>query len=48
MKIILNFSAQKIKSNVVRKDDDNVLKRALILQVNGQRKREEPKQTWRR
>ena len=34
--------------HVVRRDDDNVLKKALMLEVNGQRNRERPKQKWRR
>ena len=32
---------------VVRRDDDNVLKKALTLEVNGQRNRGRPKQIWR-
>ena len=31
------------KNIVVRRDDDNDLKRALMLEANGQRKRERPK-----
>ena len=34
--------------HVVRRDDDNVLKKASMLEVNGQRNRERPKQIWRR
>ena len=34
--------------HVVRRDDNNVLKKALMLEVNGQRNRERPKQIWRR
>ena len=34
--------------HVVRRDDDDVLKKALMLEVNGQRTRERAKQTWRR
>ena len=34
--------------HVVRRDDDNVLKKALMLEVNGQRNRERPKQIWRK
>ena len=34
--------------HVVRRDDDHVLKKALMLEVNGQRNRERPKQIWRR
>ena len=34
--------------HVVRRDDDTVLKKALRLEVNGQRNRETPKQVWRR
>ena len=32
---------------VVRRDDDNVLKKALMLEVYGQRNRGRPKQIWR-
>ena len=32
---------------VVRRDDDNILKRAVMFEVNGQRKQGRPKQTWR-
>ena len=32
---------------VVRRDDDNVLKKALMLEVNRQRNRGRPKQIWR-
>ena len=32
---------------VVRRDDDNVLKKALMLEVNGQRNQGRPKQIWR-
>ena len=34
--------------HVVRRDDESILKKAMMLQVNGQRKREWPKQTWKR
>ena len=34
--------------HVLRRDDDNILKRAVMLEVNGKRKRERPKLTWRR
>ena len=34
--------------HVVRWDDDNILKKALMLEVNGQRNREWSKQIWRR
>ena len=37
-----------LKNIVVRRDDDNDLKRASMLEANGQRKRERPKQTKRR
>ena len=33
---------------VIRRDDDKILKKAMMLEVNGQRKRERPKMTWRR
>ena len=34
--------------HVVRKNDGNVLKKALMLEVNGQRNRGRLKQIWRR
>ena len=34
--------------HVIRRDDDNILKKAMMLEVNGQRKRGRPKLTWRR
>ena len=34
--------------HVIRRDDDNVLKKAMMMEMNGQRKRERPKMTWRR
>ena len=34
--------------HVIRRDDDNILKKAMMLEVNGQRKRERPKMTRRR
>ena len=33
--------------HVVRRDEECILKKAMMLQVNGQRKRERPKQTWK-
>ena len=32
--------------HVVRRDEESILKKAMVLQVNGQRKRGRPKQTW--
>ena len=32
--------------HVIRRDDDNILKKTMIMKVNGKRKR--PKLTWRR
>ena len=34
--------------HVVRRDEENILKKAMMLQVNGQRKRGRPKQIWKR
>ena len=34
--------------HVVRRDKESILKKAMMLQVNGQRKRERPKQTWKK
>ena len=34
--------------HVIRKDDDSILKKAMMLEVNGQRKRGRLKMTWRR
>ena len=33
--------------HVIRRDDDNILK-AMMMEVNGKRKRGRPKMTWRR
>ena len=30
------------------RDDNSILKKAMMLEVNGQRKRGRPKQTWKR
>ena len=34
--------------HVVRRDEESILKKAMMLQVNGQQKRGRPKQTWKR
>ena len=34
--------------HVVRRNGESILKKAMMLQVNGQRKRGRPKQTWKR
>ena len=34
--------------HVIRRDDDNVLKKAMMLEANGKRKRGRPKTTWRK
>ena len=34
--------------HVVRRDEESILKKAMMLQVNGQRKRGRPKQTRKR
>ena len=34
--------------HVIRREDDNILKKAMMLEVNGQRKQGRPKMTWRR
>ena len=34
--------------HVIRFDDDNILKTAMMMEVNGKRKRGRPKLTWRR
>ena len=33
---------------MVRRDEESILKKAMMLQVNGQRKRGRSKQTWKR
>ena len=33
---------------VIRREDDNILKKAMMMEVNGQRKRGRPKLTWKR
>ena len=34
--------------HVVRREDDNIPKKAMMMEVNGQRKRGRPKMTWKR
>ena len=34
--------------HVFRRDDDKILKKAMLMEVNGKRKRGWPKLTWRR
>ena len=34
--------------HATRRDDNNILKKAMMLEVNGKRKRGRPKMTWRR
>ena len=34
--------------HVIRGEDDNILKKAMMMEVNGQRKRGRPKMTWKR
>ena len=34
--------------HVVRRDDDSILKKAMMFEVNGPRKRGRPKQTWKK
>ena len=34
--------------HVIRRDDDNILKKAMMMEVKGKRKRGRPKLTWRR
>ena len=34
--------------HVIRREDDNILKKTMMMEVNGQRKRGGPKMTWKR
>ena len=34
--------------HVIRRKDENILKKAMMMEVNGQRKRGRPKMTWKR
>ena len=34
--------------HVIRRSDDNILKKAMVMEVNGKRKRGLPKLTWKR
>ena len=34
--------------HVIRREDDNIRKKAMMMEVNGQRKRGRPKMTWKR
>ena len=33
---------------MIKRDDDNILKNTMMMEVNGKRKRGRPKLTWRR
>ena len=33
---------------MIRRDDNNILKKAMMMEVNGKQKRGRPKLTWRR
>ena len=33
---------------MIRRGDDNILKKAMMMEVNEKQKRERPKMTWRR
>ena len=33
---------------MVRRDNESILKKTMMFEVNGQRKRGRPKQTWKR
>ena len=33
--------------NMIRRDDDNIMKKAMIMEVNGKQRRGRPKLTWR-
>ena len=34
--------------HMIKREDDNILKKAMMMEVNGQRKRGRPKITWKR
>ena len=34
--------------HVLRREDENILKKAMMMEVNGQSKRRRPKMTWKR
>ena len=34
--------------HVIRREDDNILKKAMMMEGNAQRKRVRPKMTWKR
>ena len=34
--------------HVVKRDDESILKKAMMFEVNGPRKRRRPKQTWKK
>ena len=52
LKEILNKMAQtngvRWCGHVVSRNEESILKKAMMLQVNGQRKQGWPKQTWKR
>ena len=47
-KIFFRVQVRSSDGHAVRRDDDSMLKKAMMLEVNEQRKRGQPKMTWRR
>ena len=46
--IHINNSRDDVDGHVVRRDDESILKKATMFEVNGPRKRGRPKQTWKK
>ena len=44
----LKKTLNKRYGHVIRREDNNILKKAMMMEVNGQRKRGRPKMTWKR
>ena len=43
-----NANGVRWYGHVIKENDDDILKKAMMLEVNGQRKNGRPKMTWRR
>ena len=46
--IMVKANGVRWYGHVIRRDNDNILKRAMMMKINGQRKRGRSKLTWRR
>ena len=46
--IIIKANGVRWYGHVVRRDEESILKKTMMFEVNGPRKRGRPKQTWKK